>query len=148
MGIVHTVVTVSEPRRGTEGARSKSHEDAVSPCQRSIAKMRLSVWPGGWRRARGRSPSPAWPPGRAPSLGRQVCYLTGLPAAAMQARCHPLSPYPSYPLDRMQALQAHVGARAWFRARYGQKKRQVSHCRIFMQLQLQGMHSFVLSPEL
>ena len=59
MGIVHTVVTVAEPRRGTEGARSKSHEDAVSPCQRSIAKMRLSVWPGGWRRARGRSPSPA-----------------------------------------------------------------------------------------
>ncbi len=75
MGIVHTVVTVAEPRRGTEGARSKSHEDAVSPCQRSIAKMRLSVWPGGWRRARGRSPSPAWPPGRAGSKSRKTSML-------------------------------------------------------------------------
>ena len=147
MGIVHTVVTVAEPRRGTEGERSKSHEDAVSPCQRSIAKMRLSVWPGGWRRARGRSPSPAWPPGRAGSKSRKTSMLPDRFAGGGDAGPLPstlsISELSSGPYESPPG-----GARAWFRARYGQKKRQVSHCRIFMQLQLQGMHSFVLSPEL
>ena len=57
------------------------------------------------------------PTQRALRLALAALLMTTLPAAAMQARCHPLSPYPSYPLDRMQALQAQVGARAWFRAR-------------------------------